>query len=81
MTTRIVPDMTVRLVRSPRTGGRCVMPDSVLGHETACVLSVEVTRVDGVEVSEHATLRFPDHGRDKQRLFRCATHYLEPVKP
>lgn len=70
---------TVRLRRSGVTGGWCVMADSVLRHETAEVLSVDITRVDGVAISEHATLRFPDQGRDTERLFRCATHYLEIV--
>lgn len=75
----IVPGTTVRLRRSSATGGWCAMPDSVLAKEQAEVLSVDVTRIDGVAISEHATLRFPDHGRDTGRLFRCATHYLEIV--
>lgn len=80
MSARIVKGMAVRLVRSPVTGGWCVMPDSVLASEIGTVVDVQVTRVDGIVISEHATVQLPDHGRDVRRLFRFATHYLEPVE-
>lgn len=77
---RVTVGMTVRLRESPLTGGWCVMRDSVIARELGVVVDVQTTCVDGVAISEHATVQLPDHGRDVRRLFRFATHYLEPVE-